>query len=89
MSVINWECRVEIPEGIHCRVATSLAKIAAEHDTQLHIIQKDEQVDCTSILDVLSMALVHGSQVCFTAQGGNIHGVSAAVTNLLSGNGGS
>ena len=85
MTVVNWECRVEIPEGIHCRVATSLAKIAVEHETQLHILQKEEQVDCTSILDVLSMALVHGSRVCFTAQGGDVQGVSIAVKKLLGG----
>ena len=85
MTVVNWECRVEIPEGIHCRVATSLAKIAVEHDTHLYIIVNDEPVDCSSILDVLSMALVHGSLVCFTAQGGDVQGVSIAVKKLLGG----
>ncbi len=85
MTSINWECRVDIPEGIHCRVATSLAKIAAEHDAQLHIIQEERRVDCASILDVLSRALVHGSQVCFIAEGGNVHAVSVAVKKLLRG----
>ena len=85
MTVISWECRVDIPEGIHCRVATGLAKIASEYDTQLHIIHNDGQVDCASILDVLSMALVHGSLVCFTAEGEDVHGVSAAVKKLLCG----
>ncbi|NOQ46080.1 MAG: HPr family phosphocarrier protein [Desulfobulbaceae bacterium] len=60
---------VNNPRGIHGRVATRLAEIATGHDVQLYIHGARTCVDCTSILDVLSLALVHGSRVTVRAKG--------------------
>ena len=50
-------------KGVHGRVATRLAEIALEFDVEILLLHNGSQVSCDSILDVLSMALVHGSEV--------------------------
>lgn len=78
------ECTVENCKGIHCRVATRLAEIVAGHEVTMKIAGNNESVDCSSILDVLSLALVHGSRVCFTARGPDADNVLGAVRALFS-----
>jgi phosphotransferase system HPr (HPr) family protein len=84
MLVVTRQCTVQNPKGIHCRVATRLAEIVADHEATVHITDREGLIDCASILDVLSMALVHGSRVSFTAHGPEAHKVLSAVENLLS-----
>jgi phosphotransferase system HPr (HPr) family protein len=50
-------------KGVHGRVATKLAEIALEFEADVLLLHNGSQVNCDSILDVLSMALVHGSEV--------------------------
>lgn len=84
MTVVTRQYRVQNPKGIHCRVATRLAEIVADHEATVKITGSDGSIDCASILDVLSLALVHGSLVSFTAHGPDAHKVLAAVETLLS-----
>lgn len=57
--------------GIHGRVAARLAHIAARHKVILHIIHGGDSVDCSSILDVLSMAFVYGTRFTIRVEGEN------------------
>lgn len=69
---MSWQVRkitVNIQQGIHGRVASRLAALAGEHDAVLLIENEDHDIDCTSILDVLSMAFVYGSSLTFKARG--------------------
>jgi phosphotransferase system HPr (HPr) family protein len=84
MSVETLECTVENQKGIHCRVATRLAEVVAGHNVKMKIVGSDDWVDCSSILDVLGLALVHGSRVRFTARGPAAHRVLSAVQTLFS-----
>jgi len=84
MSAVTLECTVKNPKGIHCRVATRLADIVAGHSVEIKISGSNESVDCSSILDVLGLALVHGSRVCFTARGSDAYNVLTTVEALFS-----
>jgi phosphotransferase system HPr (HPr) family protein len=84
MNSVSWESRIGNPKGVHCRVATRLIEIIDAHDANVQITNRGEPVDCSSILEILGLALVHGSQVRFTAQGPDAHKVAAAVDCLLS-----
>ena len=75
---------MENPNGIHCRVATRLAEIVADHSVAMKIVGSNESVDCSSILDILGLALVYGTRVCFTAEGPDAHSVLTAVAALFS-----
>jgi len=57
--------------GVHGRVATRLAQIAGEHAVLLHIVydDNDNAVDCSSVLDVLSMAFTCGTTFTIRAAG--------------------
>ncbi|MCI5222695.1 MAG: HPr family phosphocarrier protein [Candidatus Electrothrix sp. AR4] len=87
MNSFSWESGIGNPKGVHCRVADRLIEIVAEHDASVRITDREESVDCTSILEILSLALVYGSRVRFTAQGPDARKVAAAIDQLLSGQG--
>ena len=84
MNSVSWESRVGNPKGVHCRVADHLIEIIDAHDANVRITDRGEPVDCSSLLEILSLALVHGSQVRFTAQGPDADKVAAAIDSLLS-----
>ncbi|RUM41748.1 MAG: hypothetical protein DSY70_00690 [Desulfobulbus sp.] len=83
MSVESLECRVNNPKGIHCRVATRIAEIVSSHDSQVQIAGSEKSADCTSILDILSLALTRNSRVVFTADGRDAAVVLDALQSLL------
>ncbi len=82
---LTWESRVNNPKGIHCRVATRLAEIVANHDAEVRIINQGEPADCSSILDVLSLGLAQGSLVGFTAHGPEADKIPVEIERLFSG----
>lgn len=69
MKVLEQEVTVTNQRGVHSRVATGLAIIAREHGVELQIINGAHRIDCTSILDVLGMALVCGSRIRLRVKG--------------------
>ena len=69
--------------GIHSRVATRLAELARDRDMRLQIVCDGRPVDCGSILDVLSMAVVCGSEVTVRARGPGAAATLDAVQDLL------
>jgi len=83
MSIECIECRVNNPKGIHCRVATKIAEIVAAHDARVQILQNEEIIDCSSILEILSLALTQDSHVSFTADGVDAVTVLSALQSLL------
>ncbi len=69
---MNWQhCSLSVgnQRGVHGRVATRLAEIAAEYGVVLQIIRGEETVECSSILDVLALALVQGTEISLRASG--------------------
>lgn len=69
---MNWRhlnLAVGNQRGVHGRVATRLAEIAAEYGVILQIIKGEETVECSSILDVLALALVQGTEISLRACG--------------------
>lgn len=69
--------------GVHGRVATALAEIAVRHQVQLFIDKGTECADCSSILDVLALALVQGTQLRVEAEGIRAEEALQAVERLL------
>ena len=84
MNIVSWESTVTNPNGVHCRVAERLIKVIDEHESAVRMVHQGQPVDCTSILELLSLALVQGSLVQFTAQGSDAEQVVAAVDQVLS-----
>ena len=57
--------------GVHGRVAARLASVAADFRICLLVTREEETVDCSSVLDVLAMALVQGTEVRLAVEGEN------------------
>lgn len=83
MNVVRQEVIVGSTRGVHGRVATRLAEIAASHRVALLIHRDDGIVDCSSILDVLALALTKGTVICMTAEGDLAEKAMSAVVQVL------
>ena len=83
MKPLEKKIIVNIQRGVHGRVATRLARIAQQHDVQLYILRKGKDIDCSSVLDVLSMAFVFGTQLKFRVQGKGAIKALTAVEKLF------
>lgn len=83
MSRVVWESTVAQPHGVHCRVAAKLAEIVSTHKVQVHLSATTGTADCASVLELLSLALSHGSQVRCTAEGPDAELVAKAIDQLL------
>ncbi|CAK8716427.1 hypothetical protein GKODMF_08035 [Candidatus Electrothrix gigas] len=95
MKTVCWTSTVANPNGVHCRVAERLISVIDTYEASVHIIspgqsEQPEQLEqptytaCTSILELLSLGLVQGSQVQFTAQGPDAELVAVAIEQVLS-----
>ena len=92
MKTVCWTSTVANPNGVHCRVAERLISVIDTYEASVHIISpgQSEQLEqptytnCTSILELLSLGLVQGSQVRFTAQGSDAELVAVAIEQVLS-----
>ncbi len=83
---MKWqERRIQVDNrcGVHGRVAARLAELAREGDVSLQIVCTSGTVDCASILEVLSMALVRGTEVTVRVRGSRAEAVLDAVQELL------
>ena len=84
MKPLEKDITVNIHRGVHSRVATKLAQIAQQHNVRLHILREGEEIDCSSVLDVLSMAFVSGTRVKFRVHGKGAAQAIADVDTLFS-----
>ncbi|WP_051553505.1 HPr family phosphocarrier protein [Desulfobulbus elongatus] len=69
--------------GIHGRVATRLAGMAASHGVHLFLRHGEETVECSSILDVLALALARGTAVGLVAEGAQAESALAAAIEII------
>jgi len=69
MTALEKSIVVQHLHGVHGRVAARLAHIAARHKVILQIIYGTDRIDCSSILDVLSMAFVCGTRFTIRVEG--------------------
>jgi phosphotransferase system HPr (HPr) family protein len=69
--------------GVHGRVAKRLAEIAAEFGVIVHIRRGEEIVECSSILDVLALALVQGTAITVLVEGAQADAALASAASLL------
>jgi phosphotransferase system HPr (HPr) family protein len=83
MTTLARELAVGNERGVHGRVATRLAEIAAEFAVELRIQRGEERAECSSILDVLSLALVQDTEICLQATGERAEGALAAAAEVI------
>jgi phosphotransferase system HPr (HPr) family protein len=83
MNTLARDLAVGNERGVHGRVATRLAEIASEFEVELWIQRGEERAECSSILDVLSLALVQNTEICLQVKGKRAEAALAAAAEVI------
>lgn len=83
MNVLEEQLEVLVHCGVHGRVAVNLAEIALKKEVDLFISANGRQVNCSSILELLSLGLAQGSQIKVRVEGEQAPDAMQAVRDLL------
>jgi phosphocarrier protein HPr len=71
------------PQGIHARPADMFVKLALQFQSTIDVIKDGYRVDGKSILDMLTLAAVAGSELRFEATGPDAQQALDALTELV------
>ncbi len=85
MTVLREDMEVLVHCGVHGRVAVQLAEIAEENSVELYIASGGRQVSCSSILELLGLALVQGTGISVRVKGDRAEEALQAVRQLFMG----
>jgi len=85
MATAEREITVAVHCGVHGRVAADLARIARESGTRVEIHVGDMAVECSSILEILSLGLSRGRRIRIWVDGRAPEQILDQVSALLTG----
>ena len=71
------------PQGLHMRPAAEFAKAARRYQSDVVVRLADRSVDGKSIIDLITLAAEHGSQLVLEIRGDDAHDALAALEGIL------
>ena len=74
------------PEGLHARPAELFVSLASRFEAQIDVLKDDQRVDAKSILHVLTLAAVEGTELKLEAVGLDAEAAVEALAKLVQGN---
>jgi len=74
---------VSNPQGLHARPAHAIVTLASRFKCEIEIIRDGECVDAKSILAILTLAAVKGTQLTIRATGEDAHAALDALSELI------
>ena len=74
---------VRNPNGLHARPADLLVRLASKFESNIWIGKDGEQVDCKSILSVLTLAAAQGTVLSLSADGNDAADALDSITQLF------
>src|SRR5262245_45263969 len=77
---------VNNPQGIHARPADLIVRLAQQYQARIEFIRDNYRVDGKSILELLTLAAVQGTQLTIEASGSDAQTALDALADLFSGN---
>jgi phosphotransferase system enzyme I (PtsI) len=77
--------RIVNPEGLHARPSGALVSVALGFSSELRVRTGDREVNGRSILEVISLGAVCGSELVLTAQGPDAEALLDALEALVAG----
>lgn len=75
--VINHE------QGLHARPAQMVARLALNYQSNIELICNGQRVDAKSILHMLTLGAVQGTELVFEAQGADAEEALDAIVHLV------
>src|SRR5262249_33253134 len=77
---------VNNPQGIHARPAALIVRLAQQYQAKIEFIKDNYRVDGKSILELLTLAAVQGTQLTMEASGPDAQTALDALAELFAGN---
>jgi phosphotransferase system HPr (HPr) family protein len=74
------------PQGLHARPAELFARTANRYQARVEIVRAGERVDAKSILHILTMGAVAGTELVLEARGEDAQQAVDALAQLVSNN---
>ncbi len=74
------------PQGLHACPADLFVKLASQYESKIEVIKGGERVDGKSILAILTLAAVEGSQLQIDCTGPDAQAAIEALVGLVSRN---
>ncbi|MDX1961664.1 MAG: HPr family phosphocarrier protein [Pirellulales bacterium] len=74
------------PQGLHARPADLLAKLAQQYPCRIEIIHGSERIDARSIINMLTLGAVEGTELRFEATGPDAEVALDAIGGLFASN---
>ena len=71
------------PQGLHARPAEVFVKTASQYQSKIDVIKDGNRVDGKSILNILTLAAVQGTQLCLEATGPDAQDALIALSDLF------
>jgi phosphotransferase system HPr (HPr) family protein len=82
-AVASKQVSIVNPNGLHARPACLFARLASRFVAQVAIIKDGTRVDGKSVLDLLMLGAVHGTQLTIEARGSDAGDAIMALAQLL------
>ncbi|HTQ39444.1 MAG TPA: HPr family phosphocarrier protein [Pirellulales bacterium] len=77
---------VNNPQGIHARPANLIVRLAQQYQSRIEFVKENQRVDGKSILDLLTLAAMQGTQLEIEATGPDAQQALDALAELFAGN---
>jgi len=74
------------PQGLHARPAEVFVKTASQYQAKIEVVKEGHRVDGKSILNILTLAAVQGTQLCLEANGPDADAALDALSELFARN---
>jgi phosphocarrier protein len=74
---------VSNPQGLHARPAEVFVKTASQYQAKVEVIKEGYRVDGKSILNILTLAAVQGTQLSLEATGPDAQAALQALSDLF------
>ena len=75
--------RIAKPEGLHARPAELFVLLAIRFDAQIEVVKDDQRADAKSMLHVLTLAAVQGTELRIEAVGSDAAAAVDALAELV------
>jgi phosphotransferase system HPr (HPr) family protein len=82
-SPLSRTVTVRNPQGLHARPADLVVRMANKYDATILIGKDGEQVDCKSILSLLTLGAAQGTELSITAKGADAAEALESIAQLF------
>jgi phosphotransferase system HPr (HPr) family protein len=74
---------IQNAEGLHARPAEMFARLARQFQSRIELIREDRRVEASSIIDLLTLGAVQGTEMVLEAEGDDAQQAVDALAKLV------